>query len=98
MNIYGLVFSLVMVALASARPQAPIYGSIPDYDNTPVILCPNYPYCNDAPYGLPHLQDEINVLRQRALLIEKVGESIPLQQPNQPFVAIVPAARYANYY
>jgi hypothetical protein len=28
-------------------------------------------------------QEEINVLRQRAALIEKVGESIPLQQPNQ---------------
>jgi len=31
-------------------------------------------------------------LRQRASLIEKVGEALPLQQPNQPFVAVVPAA------
>ena len=96
MNSFGLLFSLVLITLATARPQVPVYGRSPDYfDDAPVILCPNYPYCDDAPHLLPHLQDEINVLRQRALLIEKVGESIPLQQPNQPFVAIVPA-RYIN--
>jgi hypothetical protein len=38
-----------------------------------------------------YFQDEINVLRQRAALIVKAGEAIPLQQPNQPFVGVYPA-------
>jgi len=57
MSIFAVLFSLALVALSAARPQAPAYGQSPDYfDNAPIILCPNYPYCNDAPYNLPHLQ------------------------------------------
>ena len=90
MNLIGLALLSLTLAVAMARPQTPLYSLGPGYnDNTPVVLCANYPYCDDG--SLPHLQDEIKALRQRALLIEKVGESIPLQQPNQPFVAIVPS-------
>jgi hypothetical protein len=54
MNVFGILFSLLLVALSSARPQ---YGRSPDYyDDGPIVLCPNYPYCDDAPYSLPHLQ------------------------------------------
>merc|ERR1711881_636274 len=62
---------------------APHYESYPD---EPVILCPNYPYCNDAPHALSHLQYEIEALRQRAALIEAHGQALARQQPNQPFV------------
>ena len=48
--------------------------------------CPNYPYCEEAPYSLYHLQHEIEALRQRAAIIVKHGERLQHQQPNQPFV------------
>ena len=50
-----------------------------------MVLCPGYPYCDDAPY-LPHLQEEIEALRHRTVLLQKVGENLVNQQPNRPFV------------
>ena len=52
-----------------------------------VYRCPNYPYCDEAPHGIYHLQAEIEALRQRSSLIEKHGRALALQKPNQPFVA-----------
>ena len=45
-------------APAPLYAPAPAYAPAPiqDYDNTPVVLCENYPYCDDAPYNLGHLQ------------------------------------------
>ena len=52
----------------------------------PPFSCPNYPYCEEAPYNIYHLQHEIEALRQRAALIVKHGENLQHQQPNVPFV------------
>ena len=52
----------------------------------PPFSCPNYPYCEEAPYNLYHLQHEIEALRHRAALIVKHGELLQRQQPNKPFV------------
>ncbi len=67
-------------------PPKAHYDEDPYYDDEPVVLCPNYPYCTDAPYGIYHLQEEIEALRQRNALIAKVGENLVHQQPNRPFV------------
>ena len=57
----------------------------PYHEDVPAELCPGYPYCDDAPY-LPHLQEEIEALRHRTVLLQKVGENLVNQQPNRPFV------------
>lgn len=62
---------------------APHYDS---YEDEPVYRCPNYPFCDDAPHALSHLQYEIEALRQRAALIEAHGAALARQLPNQPFV------------
>ena len=56
------------------------------YEDEPVYRCPNYPYCDDAPYALSHLQYEIEALRQRAALIDAHGAALAQQEPNRPFV------------
>ena len=72
-----------------APPKAQAHGG--EYrdpyheDGPPALLCPGYPYCDDAPY-LPHLQEEIEALRHRTALLQKVGENLVNQQPNRPFV------------
>ena len=47
-----------------------------EYPDEPVILCPNYPYCDEAPYGLSHLQYEIDALRKRTALVIYFFENI----------------------
>ena len=64
------------VPIAPYHPEA--YGE--------PFSCPNYPYCEEAPYNIYHLQHEIETLRQRAALIVKHGELLQHQQPNKPFV------------
>ena len=56
------------------------------YEDEPVYRCPNYPYCDEAPYALSHLQYEIEALRQRAALIDAHGAALARQEPNRPFV------------
>jgi len=57
----------------------------PYHEDGPYVPpCANYPYCDDS--SIYHLQHEIDALRHRATLIQKVGENLHLQQPNQPFV------------
>ena len=76
-------------------PPAPAYHPAPKpaYHPAPPVEsygvpfnCPNYPYCEEAPYNLYHLQHEIEALRHRAALIVKHGEKLQQQQPNKPFV------------
>ena len=64
---------------------------LPDlgYEDEPVYRCPNYPYCDEAPHALSHLQYEIEALRQRAALIEAHGAALARQEPNRPFVGHV---------
>merc|ERR1712018_864489 len=59
-----------------------------EYPDGPVILCPNYPYCDEAPYALSHLQYEIDALRKRTALVNAHGEAVlaSKQEPNHPFV------------
>ena len=47
-----------------------------EYPDEPVILCPNYPYCDEAPYGLSHLQYEIDALRKRTALVTYFFDNI----------------------
>ena len=81
--------TLALVGLSAAFPAnpAPYHpAQDPYYSDEPVVLCANYPYCSEAPFGIYHLQAEIEALRQRTALITKVGENLHLQQPNRPFV------------
>ena len=73
-------------APAPYKPAHPApYETYPD---EPVILCPNYPYCDEAPYALSHLQYEIDALRHRAALVDAHGKAVlaTKQEPNRPFV------------
>ena len=72
-------------APAPYKPAPAHYNS---YEDEPVYRCPNYPYCDEAPYALSHLQYEINALRQRAALVDAHGKAVLAlkQQPNKPFV------------
>merc|ERR1712156_621712 len=67
---------------------APAYKPAPVYPDEPVYRCPNYPYCDEAPHALSHLQYEIDALRQRAALIDAHGAAVlaSQQDPNKPFV------------
>ena len=67
---------------------APAYKPAPVYPDEPVYRCPNYPYCDEAPHALSHLQYEIDALRQRAALIDAHGAAVlaSQQEPNKPFV------------
>ena len=67
-------------------PYKPAPAHYESYEDEPVVLCPNYPYCDDAPYALSHLQYEIEALRQRAALIDAHGAALARQEPNRPFV------------
>lgn len=69
---------------APAPYQPRPYHEEPQY--APVELCPNYPYCDEAPHNIYHLQDEINLLRQRNQAIVALGEKLRYQEPNVPFV------------
>ena len=73
---------------APYKPAPAPYKPAPyeSYEDEPVVLCPNYPYCDDAPYALSHLQYEIEALRQRAALIDAHGAALARQEPNRPFV------------
>ena len=89
---------------APYHPPAPVYHPAPapyhpapaphkpapyvDYADEPVVLCPNYPYCDEAPHALSHLQYEIEALRQRQALVEAHGAAVLAlkQEPNKPFV------------
>ncbi len=83
---------LVVMASASPIPDQPRPYHPPhpapynQYPDEPVVLCAHYPYCDEAPHGLYHLQAEIEALRQRNALIVAAGEKIAQQQPNVPFV------------
>ena len=89
----AIVFVIYSIS-ACAADSPPIYHPAPlPYHPAPPVEaygppfnCPNYPYCNEAPYNLYHLQHEIEALRHRAALIVKHGENLQHQQPNQPFV------------
>merc|ERR1712113_153586 len=72
-------------APAPYKPAPAHYNS---YEDEPVYRCPNYPYCDEAPYALSHLQYEINALRQRAALVDAHGKAVlaSQQEPNKPFV------------
>jgi hypothetical protein len=85
---------------APAPYHAPAYKPAPapyhaspahyeSYEDEPVYRCPNYPYCDEAPYALSHLQYEIEALRQRAALVEAHGAALARQEPNRPFVGHV---------
>merc|ERR1711997_453807 len=67
---------------------APAYKPAPDYADEPVYRCPNYPYYDEAPHALSHLQYEIDALRQRAALVNAHGAAVlaSQQEPNKPFV------------
>ena len=95
------MFAAILAAASAAHPAPPVYRPAPYhpappapykpapyeiYPDEPVILCPNYPYCDDAPHALSHLQYEIEALRQRAALIEAHGAALARQEPNRPFV------------
>merc|ERR1711936_659606 len=69
-------------------PAPPVYKPAPVYPDEPVYRCPNYPYCDEAPHALSHLQYEIDALRQRAALIDAHGAAVlaSQQEPNKPFV------------
>merc|ERR1739844_885122 len=76
-------------------PPAPAYKPAPhkpapyvDYADEPVYRCPNYPYCDEAPHALAHLQYEIDALRQRQALVDAHGAAVLAlkQEPNKPFV------------
>ena len=80
---------------APYHPPAPVYHPAPKAAYHPAphpesygppFSCPNYPYCDEAPYNIYHLQHEIEALRTRAALIQKHGENLQHQQPNVPFV------------
>ena len=60
----------------------------PVYADEPVVLCPNYPYCDEAPHALSHIQYKIDALRQRQALVEAHGAAVlaSQQEPNKPFV------------
>merc|ERR1711997_906928 len=64
------------------------YQPAPDYADEPGYRCPNYPYCDEAPHALSHLQYEIDALRQRAALVNAHGAAVlaSQQEPNKPFV------------
>merc|ERR1712008_192029 len=47
-----------------------------DYVDEPVYRCPNYPYCDEAPHALAHLQYEIDALRQRQALVDAHGAAV----------------------
>merc|ERR1711892_1395885 len=68
--------------------HAPAYKPAPVYADEPVYRCPNYPYCDEAPHALGHLQYEIDALRQRAALVNAHGAAVlaSQQEPNKPFV------------
>jgi len=54
MKFLAALLSLYFVSQVQSKPQ---YALAPDYyDDQPIVLCPNYPYCDDAPYNLNHLQ------------------------------------------
>ena len=73
-----------------APPKPAPYKPAPyeSYADEPVYRCPNYPFCDEAPHALSHLQYEIEALRQRAALIEAHGAKVlaSQQEPNRPFV------------
>ena len=73
---------------APYKPAPAPYKPAPyeSYEDEPVYRCPNYPYCDEAPYALSHLQYEIEALRQRAALIDAHGAALARQEPNRPFV------------
>ena len=75
-------------APAPYKPAPAPYKPAPyeSYEDEPVYRCPNYPYCDEAPYALSHLQYEIEALRQRAALIDSHGAALARQEPNRPFV------------
>ena len=37
----------------------------PYYQDEPVVLCANYPYCNEAPHGIYHLQASLHTEGQK---------------------------------
>merc|ERR1712008_391077 len=73
---------------APYHPAPPAYKPAPVYADEPVYRCPNYPYCDEAPHALSHLQYEIDALRQRAALVNAHGAAVlaSQQEPNKPFV------------